>query len=32
MSQQKFFDFSKIIGEEMEVLLTRLKSLIGAKK
>ena len=32
MSQQKFFDFTKIIGEKMEVLLTRLKSLIGAKK
>ena len=32
MSQQKFFDFTKIIGEEMEVLLISLRRLIGSKK
>ena len=32
MSQQKFFGFTKIIGEEMEALLIKLRSLIGSKK
>ena len=32
MARQKYYDFTKIFGEEMEELLLMLKSLISTKK
>lgn len=32
MAIKKFFNFSNIVGEEMEILLIKLRSLISSKK
>ena len=32
MARQKYYDFTAIFGEEIEVLLVKLKSLIASKK